>query len=181
MDPVGELKIRAEILHKRLASGSADAIARLRALPEMRRADERELAAMANDTRRKHCLAIVAREYGFSGWEHAHRVLDGDANETDFGTLLHGEGASAILKPWFASYQEARASLDGAPRDGSRRYLLAYRRDFFVVDRHFIETLGLDPVDTDWQAIDWDWPRPRDPIARRRLYQKRLTALRGAQ
>lgn len=179
MDPVSELKIRAEILHKRLASGSADAIERLRALPEMRRADERALAAMASDARRKHCLAIVARECGFSSWEHAHRVLDGDPHEADFGTLLHGEGASAILKAWFAKYEEARAFLDEASLDGTRRYLLVYRRDFFVADRHFIATLGLDPDDADWQAIDWSWPRPRDPIARRRLYQKRLTALRG--
>lgn len=179
MDPVGELKIRAEILHKRLAAGSADAIARLRALPEMRRADERALAAMAGDVRRKHCLAIVARECGFSGWEHAHRVLGGDPQETDFGTLLHGDGMSSFLKPWFANYEEARAFLDDASRDGARRYLLVHRRDFFVADRHFIESLGLEPDDADWQAIDWSWPRPKDPDARRRLYMKRLTVLRG--
>ena len=178
MDPVRELTIRAEILQNRLAAGSAAALSRLRALPEMRHAGEPALAVLAKDMRHKHCLAVVARECGFSSWEHAHRVLDGDPRETDFGTLLHGAGLSSVLNVWFAKYEEARAFLDDAPRGGARLYLLAYRRDFFAADHHFIAALGLDPDDADWHAIAWDWARPEDPGARRRLYQKRLTALR---
>ena len=48
----------------------------------------------------------------------------------------------------------------------------------FVVDGHFLEALGLDPEDANWQAIDWDWVRPKVPIARRRLSPTRLDALR---
>jgi hypothetical protein len=56
---------------------------------------------------------------------------------------------------------------------------LTYRRQFFVADGFFVEGLGLDPGDADWEAIDFDWVRPRDPVARQRLTQKRLDALRG--
>jgi hypothetical protein len=55
-------------------------------------------------------------------------------------------------------------------RNASGGYLLAYRRDFFVADRPFIETLGLDPDGSEWRRMSFDWARPRDPAARRRLY-----------
>ena len=124
---------------------------------------------------KKHCLAIVAREAGFAGWEHAKRVLDGDPSELDFGTMLYAGG---MLNEWFAHHDEARARLD-EPADG-RRYLLAYKRHFLVVNAYFIDALGLDPEDADWCAIDWDWARPRDLIARGRLYFQRLDAMRRA-
>ena len=180
VDPVGELKTRAELLHGRVAAGDREAQTRLRALPELARVDEEALAAAAARMRRKHCLAVVAREHGFTSWEHAQRVLRGDAREQDFGTLLCGDNASGSLNMWFVDYGEARAHLDATRSQGLRRYLLAYRRQFLVVERFFVEaTLELDPDDADWEAIDHDWARPRDPIARQRLYAKRIDAVRG--
>lgn len=181
VDPVRELKIRAEILHKRIAAGDAESLGRLRALPALRRAGAAAITAMAQKVRRKHCLAVVARECGFSSWEHARRVLEGDPGEADLGTLLCGAGESGVLNHWFAVYDQARAFLDNAPPSGPRRYLLAYKRDFFVADRHFVKMLGLAPDDPDWEAIGWDWARPADPAARRRLYHKRLAVLRGTR
>jgi hypothetical protein len=84
------------------------------------------------------------------------------------------------LNVWFSDHAEARAHLDEGRRRSQSHALLGYRRQFLVVDRFFIEALRLDPDDPDWEAIGWDWPRPRDPIARQRLYGKRLGALRGA-
>jgi hypothetical protein len=179
-DPVQELKIRAEILHTRLASSAPEALDRLRALPELRRATAEALAFAASSARYKHCLAVVAREHGFSGWEHACRVLRGDARETDFGTLLYNERSGGSLNRWFTSYDESRAFLDESRSGPVRYYQLAYRAQLFVVERQFIEDLGLDPDDADWEAIDWDWARPKVPVARQRLYQKRLAALRAA-
>jgi hypothetical protein len=58
--------------------------------------------------------------------------------------------------------------------------LLAYRRHFFIVDRYFIETLGLLPEDPDWELIGRDWVKPRQMDARARLYgtliRRRLSA-----
>ncbi|WP_428265887.1 hypothetical protein [Haliangium sp.] len=177
LTPLRELKVQAEILHKRIAAGEPESLERLRALPQLRRADAPALAAMTAAARRKHCLAVVAREHGFSSWEHAHRVLDGDRDERDFGTLLYA--SSSMLNHWFADYAEARAFLDDVPLDGPRRYLLVYKRHFFVADRHFVALLGMDPDDPDWEAIGWDWARPANPAARERLYMRRLRAFKS--
>ena len=59
-----------------------------------------------------------------------------------------------------------------AIREQHGGYLLAYRRHFFIADRYFIETLGLDPDDPDWQLIERDWVKPRRADARERLYGK---------
>jgi len=69
-------------------------------------------------------------------------------NHTDFGTLLYPDGADAHWNIWSASYAEARSI-----RAHYGGYLLAYRRHFFIVDRYFIETLGLLPEDPDWELI----------------------------
>jgi hypothetical protein len=176
IDPVVELKVRAELLHRRVQASDPGALVRLRVLQELRKADEPALRAAAAGVQRKHCLAAVAREAGFASWEHARRILDGDPAESDFGKLLYGAGRGAHLNHWFATYDEARAFHAEASREDDRRYLLAYQRHLFVVDRHFIEALGLDPEDADWKAIAWDWARPLDAAARRRLYGKLLTA-----
>jgi hypothetical protein len=69
-------------------------------------------------------------------------------NHADFGTLLYPDGADAHWNIWSASYAEARSI-----RAHYGGYLLAYRRHFFIVDRYFIETLGLLPEDPDWELI----------------------------
>lgn len=177
VDPVRELKVRAEVLHKRLAAGDAQARARLRALHEHRHAEDSALVAFALSVQRKHCLAVVARECGFSSWDHACRVLQSDPREQDFGTLLYKE-TSAMLNQWFASYEAARAVLDRS-EPPPRRVLLAYKRHFFVAEVELVRELGLDPDDADWCAIGWDWARPAVPLARSRLYYKRLAGMRA--
>lgn len=178
VDPTNELKIRAEILQRRVTACDASARRRLRVLAELSKAPDDAIATFATSIQRKHCLAVVARECGFASWEHAGRVLRGDEAELDFGTLLHDKATGGTLNAWFADYGEAREHLDERRGAGSRLYLLAYRRQFVVVDVQYIEGLGLDPDDPDWAAIDFDWPRPRDRAAWARLVVKRLAATR---
>ena len=176
--PVRELKVRAEILHHRLQALEPAALARMRALAELRSASDAAVREATAGLRRKHCLAVVARELGFASFEHARQVLEGDGAAADFGTLLYGAGGGAYLNHWFATHPEARAQQLEAAATGPRQYLLAYKRHCFLTERGFIEALGLDADDPDWAAIGWDWVHPRDPEARRRLYARRLLALR---
>lgn len=174
IDPVRELKARAELLHHRVTAKDAAALARLRVLPEFRATKVEALEALVPRIQRKHCLAMVSREVGFDGWLHAVSVLTGRANE-DFGTLLCLLGSPAHWNIWSASYEEAR---DIRKEHGG--YLLAYKRQFFITDRHYIETIGLDPEDPDWDRIGRDWARPAEPAARGRLYGKLLERSRAA-
>jgi hypothetical protein len=178
IDPTEELKTRAEILHKRIVAGDAAARARLRALAEYKRADDATILRASRDVQRKHCLTVVGREAGFASWEHALRVLRGDRDEADFGTMLYDDATGATLNAWYADYETARAHLVQGRERGEPLYLLAYKRQFFVTDRYFVEVLGLDPQDPDWTAIGFDWVRPLDVGARTRLYAKRLHAQR---
>jgi hypothetical protein len=172
LDAIHELKVRAEILHKRVQVGDTRAFERLRVLPEFRSLSGEDLAETAPVIRRRRCLAVVAAELGFADWEQARRVLLGEGSITDFGTLLCPQRCSVHINPWYKRYEEAAAA-----RQRSKGYLLAHRRHYLVVDRFYIVTLGLDPDDTDWQAIGFDWARPRNRAPRARLYAKLIAAL----
>lgn len=178
---IEELKTRAHLLQRALQTNDAAARARLRALAELRRADDDELVKRAPDIQRKHCLAVIARESGFSGWEHARTVIDGEgeAEIADFGKLLYTGNRGGFLHPWFATHAEAKAAHAPAG-DGEARFLLVYGRHHFLAGAGFIEGLGLDPVDPDFAAIGYDWARPTTRAARSRLYAKLLAARRPA-
>ena len=158
-----DLKSHARKFHRKISLGDASAIVRIRRLDEFRDAPADQVAA---SVKRRHCLAVIARELGFQGWPHAVAVLDG-TDAGDFGTLLYPDDARGHTNIWSASYDEAKAIHQ--QRGG---YLLPYKQQFFIADRHFIKTLGLQPDDPDWDAIDHDWVRPRQVEARERLYRK---------
>jgi hypothetical protein len=146
MDALQELKIQAEILHKSIGDG----------------------------VQRKDCLAMVAKELGFSSWPQAKAAISGEGTATEFGTLLYPKHATHF-NLWYTRYEEA-----AAVRESRNGYLLGYKKQFLVVDRYFIESLGLDPDDRDWFEIGYDWIRPWDVAARTRLYGK-LIAIRKKQ
>lgn len=163
VDVISMLKTRARHLHRDIAFGKPEAVARVRLLPELRRLDPADLSSAI---KRRHCLSALARELGFQGWPHALAVLRG-REAADFGELLYTGTQSPTLNIWSASYAEAR---DIHARHGG--YLLAYRRHFLIVDADYIRALGLEADDPDWDRIGRDWVRPQDPEARERLYGK---------
>jgi hypothetical protein len=170
-DLIDDLKARARILQRQAQAGEVGALARLRRLPELKSLDDVQLR---ETVQRRHCLAAVAREQGFRDWSHARSVLTAEGAVSDFGTLLYPARCSAHWNIWSADYDEARAI-----RDDHGGYLLAYRHQFLIVDRHYLETLGLDPDDRDWERMGRDWVRPLEPAARSRLYAKLLLATSG--
>ena len=159
---ISDLRAQARIFHRQVVERQPPAIARAQQLTEL----GGDPASLPLRIKRRHCLAVIARELGFQGWQHVVAVLNG-IDSRDFGTLLYPKGAEVHWNIWSASYDEARAI-----REQHGGYLLAYRRHFFITDRHFIETLGLDPDDPDWQVIGRDWVKPRRIEARERLYGK---------
>ena len=152
---IDDLKAQARILQRRATAGDAAARARLAAA-----------GVKSEPIKRADCLRALARELGFDGWPHLFAVI-GDGAASDFGTLLYPSDCGGTLNIWSSSYEEAR---DIRPQHGG--CLLAYKRLFVIVDRCFIETLGLDADDPDWQRIGRDWVRPADRAARERLYEK---------
>ena len=125
--------------------------------------------------RLKHALTVVAVEAGQPSWvalKAACLRAEGPTAAALPADALYTERMSLWLNLWFASYDEARASLDA---DGG--YLLPYRHHFFVTTAEALRELGLDPSDDDWRRIGFDWVRPADPAAHARLVGKRRAAL----
>jgi len=168
VDVLGSLKSRARVLHRKVEARDPVALRRLRSMPAFAKMDDDAITA---ELRRRHCLSVIARELGFTGWSHAAAVLSGRPVD-DFGTMLYPKELGATFwNVWSASYDEARQI-----RKEHGGYLLAYKKHFFIVDRYFIEAIGIDPDDEDWTRIRRDWARPGDLAARNRLYGKLIEA-----
>lgn len=145
--PIEELKIRARLLRNALGRSDPDAARRAMETAKRRRWTEPQAWTLA------HCLNIVSAQAGFEQWEHARRVLAGQASAgDDMGTIWYGEACAALMNRWFASYAEAQACL----REDAAVFLLPYARQFIIVDASFIEALGLSPALPHWQTVGRD-------------------------
>ena len=123
----------------------------------------------------RHCLHEVARETGFSDWEHARRVLGGEASaQDDMGSMWHAPACNAMLNEWHADVAAARAAL----RPG--RYLLPFHRQFVVVDAGYVRELGVDPADPAWTEIGFDLVAGYAGPAWQALARQRLRAPRAS-
>ena len=150
-DAIEEMKVRADLLHKKFKRGDSRA--------------RQRLASTGEPIQRRHCLDAVARQFGFDDFRHARRVIDADGPSEDFGRLLYRARNHGSLNHWYASYDEARSH-----QRASGGYLLPYRKQFMVVSAAFVRDLGLDPQAEAWTRMNFDWVRPADPDARRQLY-----------
>ena len=151
--------------------------ARLR-LNAMRRALTEAPASLAATPpgRLRDCLIAVARDAGFSGWEQALRVLGGQAvGGDDMGSFWHAPRCNGLLSHWFARHDQARECL----ALGEHRVLLPYRRQFVVVDDHYLRELGLSVDDEAWREAGRDLVQAYGSAAWLALCSQRLRALRA--
>lgn len=120
---------------------------------------------------RRHCLQAIASRLGFRSWTHALGVLE-RTETVDRGRLMYRDSGGAIWNIWSAKYDEARRI-----RSQSGGFLLPYDRQFQVVEAPYIEWLGLDPHDSDWNAIGRDWVEPAASDPWLRITSKRIDRL----
>jgi hypothetical protein len=149
---VAECKVQASILLKSLksadSSSSQQAAKRLQRLPEFKNLTVVEI--IQTDIKRKQALAVIAIEKGFQSWAELKGQLP----------FIRG----GFLNHWFSDYVDAKAYQQ--KHDG---FILPYQKQFFVCDANYISNLGFDATDQDWQLIGYDWAKPIDAAAWRRL------------
>lgn len=168
--PSTEIKVRARLLLNALRRAGPDAILFARSVSASRRWPEPDQWTLT------HCMNLVSARAGFDHWDHARRVLGGQAAAgEDVGTLWYSEACGAMTNQWFAHYGEALAILG---TDASL-YLLPYRRQYVLVDRYFIEALGLDPSSAEWSEAGRDLVRGYASPAWNALALNRLKAIRN--
>lgn len=168
--PIEELKIRARLLRKALAEAGQAACGRALVIAKQRR------WAIPDAWSLSLCLNVVSVEAGFNQWDHARKVLGGEALPTDdMGTFWYDKACSALLNHWFARYEDACESLQ---QHGSR-YLLPYARQFIVADAPFIMAIGLDAAAPAWAAMGRDLVAGYGGSDWRSLVEARLRYTKG--
>ena len=175
-----ECKVRASLLLKALCSPdpsrASRAAERLRALPAFAALSPGELLSRRDSVRRKHALAVIAREQGFASWVELKTAREAAAaSSVDLEALLSRAGGS-FLNRWFSSYEEALASLRAAGG-----YLFPFRRQFFVCGPDLLTTLGVDLADPDWALAGPNWVEPLDRAAHDRLARRLAEPLRAVK
>ncbi|WP_404363856.1 hypothetical protein ACIHQR_27440 [Corallococcus coralloides] len=165
-----EYKVRASLLLKDLDSSdtarATRAAERMRALPFFAALSLGEVLARRDTVRHKHGLAVVAREAGHTTWTELKQALEARAHSLDTRAFFQ-KGQSTFLNRWFSTYEEAARSL--AAQGG---FLFPFREQCFICEAGFLQALGIDSRDADWERLGHDWVRPRDPDAKARLEAK---------
>ncbi|HEY7460774.1 MAG TPA: hypothetical protein VIC59_02710 [Gemmatimonadota bacterium] len=182
--PASEYRVRARRLLKQLRSEDRDVAAaaaeRFLRLHEFTGATASRVLERRDRVRLKHALTVVAVENGAPSWLALKARAEAEAPSDDVaangprGPVMYEPQLDALLNRWFATYDVARTSLERG-----RGFLLPYRDHYFVCESEGVRALGLDPDDPDWERIGWDWVKPGDREAWRRLSVKRERALRG--
>lgn len=163
--PIEELKIRARLLCNSLKKTDSTAQQRAAAAVKLQH------WSMPSTWTLGRCLNIVSVEAGFDQWEHARTVLSGAAaGGENMGRFWYDKGCAHLLNHWFASYPQAKESLQLR----GRRYLLPYEHQFIVADAPFIEMLGIDAAAPAWTAIGFDLVAGYGSPAWRALVDARL-------
>jgi len=152
---VAECKIQASLLLKSLrvndTTSSEKAAKRFQRLPDFKNLSIEEI--IQADIKRKHALAVIALEKGFTSWVDLKCQLP----------FIRG----GFLNHWFASYEEAH-SYQGV----NGGFLLPFKNQFFICETDYINNLGFNANDPDWTLIGYDWAKPRNKEAWERLYKK---------
>lgn len=150
-----EAKIQASILLKSLRSSDKEtahqAAKRFQLLSEFVNIPTAEIPL--KNIQLKHALAVIAFENGFASWADLK--------------IQQAFIVGGFLNKWFTNYQEAKMT-----QQQHGGFLFPYKNQFFICEAGYIERLGLNPLDPDWQAIAYDWAHPTDKSAWQRLYKK---------
>lgn len=168
-DPISEIKTRARLLINALRRDDAGAHQLARTLCAKGRWSEPEEWTLG------HCRNLESVRAGFDNWEHARHVLEGHAAPiSNAGSFWYADACRAMTNQWLAHYAEAEAIL----RADASLYLVPYRLQFVLVDRYFVEALGLDPDASEWSELRRDLVAGYGGTAWRTLALKRLDAMR---
>lgn len=171
-----EYKIQASILLKKFRSTDQKqafhSARRLQKLPRLATLSVDEILQLNGKIKRKHALQLIAVENGFTTWVELKQHIEQRSNKKLYNkhslyTALYPRRCQGFLNQWFTQYDEARAYLDEIGG-----YLFPYKDEFFICQAGYIEALGLDPQDRNWEQIGFDWVHPTDHAAWERLNTK---------
>ena len=153
-----EFKIQSSLLFKHLKSNEPNlkkkAILRFKILGHLKDLTPENLVNYLGFIKRKHSLLVVALENGFETWKELK-------NSVGFKRMMHTDvypkRCMGFTNEWFSDYTKAKIHLKSAGG-----YLFPYHGQYFIAKKEYIEVLGLNSADENWEKIDFDWAFPMD-------------------
>ncbi len=172
-----EYKTQASLLLKQLRSDNAqmalEGALRFQKLPHLRDSSLEQIVK-SDDIRLKHALAVIALEHDFESWPAFKQQLERKEQlaqrRQSYYTRFYPQRCARYMLEWHANYEVASLELG---RTGG--YLFPYKNQYFICEAPYVEALGLDPDDSDWERIAFNWVQPADQAAWQRLDDKLRT------
>ena len=150
LSPIQELKIQAKKLLKNDSSN-----------PNLIKLAKNDAVKL------RHCQLFIARKYGFTSWDHAKAVMEGQPCG-DQGTFWYKNQCATLLNHWCSSYDEAHQV-----QQKSGGTILPYKTQFMVVDKPFLALIGVMHEEPEWLELNHDWcvgnHKQRQAIALKRI------------
>ncbi len=151
------LKNNAEILLKHAKYGDPDSVNRFHILDPYRGISPADHSAV-EELQLKTALHVIAAENSYASWNELKAALDTAAERSPFAEPsdhFYPKGFTTYWNIWFAKYSQAKKVLT----DGGG-YLLPYKNQYFIVEEHFIDSIGLHHTLPEWRSIGNDWIHP---------------------
>ncbi len=168
------LKNEADLLLKHAQQRDSYAIGRFKQLSSYSSLSANDTKAL-NDLQLKHALNVVAVENGYESWTGLKFTLDHAAESSPLAVIneqFYPKGLTTYWNIWFAKYSQAKKVLSEG-----KGFLLPYKNQFFIVEEHFVDSIGLPHTLPEWKEIGNDWIHPKNVKAWLRLnemYEKAI-------
>ncbi|MBP6673620.1 MAG: hypothetical protein KA247_10745 [Bacteroidetes bacterium] len=152
------LKNEAEILLKLALNLDPEAIVRFHRLEQFSALTAVETTAV-EELQLKNALHVIAIENGYASWNELKTALDSAAETSPFAVIndqFYPKGFTTYWNIWFAKYSQAKKVL----QDGGG-FLLPFKNQYFIVEEHFVDSIGLPHTLPEWKSIGNDWVHPK--------------------
>ncbi|MFA6468238.1 MAG: hypothetical protein WCW35_05015 [Bacteroidota bacterium] len=113
-----------------------------------------------NDLQLKHAFNVIAVENGYESWNDLKSALDNAAENSPLAEIkeqFYPKGFTTYWNIWFAKYSQAKKVLGEG-----RGYLLPFKNQYFIVEEHFVDSIGLPHTLREWKEIGNDWVHPKN-------------------
>ena len=153
------LKNEADLLLKHARLGDAKAVARLQSLSSFTTLSTDDINAL-NHLQLKHALNVIAGENGYKSWSELKHTLNTAAETSPLAEIheqFYPQGFTTYWNIWFAKYSQAKKVLNEG-----KGFLLPYKNQYFIVEEHFVDSIGLPHTLPEWNEIGNDWIHPKN-------------------
>lgn len=172
------LKNEADLLLKHAKQGDAGVISRFRQLPLFASLSSDNAEAL-NDLQLKHAFSIIAVENSYGSWTELKSALDTAAETSPLAEIkeqFYPKGFTTYWNIWLAKYSQAKKVLDEG-----KGFLLPFKNQFFIVEEHFVDSIGLPHTLPEWNEIGNDWVHPKNVKAWLILNEVYLKAMKARE